>query len=99
MSAALAGIRVVELAGEADYAIPYAGKLLADLGAEVWLVEGEDGHPLRRGHPGMAEDPEVAGAVFAFLTQSKRCVAEAEGLIEQASNTRAHWTMATKHNK
>lgn len=84
VSAALAGIRVVELAGEADYAIPYAGKLLADLGAEVWLVEGEDGHPLRRGHPGMAEDPEVAGAVFAFLTQSKRCVAEAEGLIEQA---------------
>ncbi len=84
MSRALAGLRVVELAGEADYAIPYAGKLLADLGAEVVLVEGADGHPLRRGHPGMAHDPVIAGAVFAFLTQGKACIAEPGKLIEQA---------------
>jgi crotonobetainyl-CoA:carnitine CoA-transferase CaiB-like acyl-CoA transferase len=84
VSAALAGISVVELAGEADYAITYAGKLLADLGAEVWLVEGGEGHPLRRGHPGSADDPAIAGAVFSFLTHGKKCVAAAGALIEQA---------------
>ncbi|HEY4396492.1 MAG TPA: CoA transferase [Acidimicrobiia bacterium] len=42
--ALLAGIRVVDLAGEPA---AMAGRILADLGAEVILVEPRDGHPLR----------------------------------------------------
>jgi crotonobetainyl-CoA:carnitine CoA-transferase CaiB-like acyl-CoA transferase len=84
VNGALAGVRVVELAGEAHYAIPYAVKLLADLGAEVVLVEGETGHPLRRGHPGMADDPAIVGAVFSFLSVGKRCVAEGAAELARA---------------
>jgi crotonobetainyl-CoA:carnitine CoA-transferase CaiB-like acyl-CoA transferase len=42
--ALLAGIRVVDLAGEPA---AMAGRILADLGAEVILVEPREGHPLR----------------------------------------------------
>ncbi len=42
--ALLAGIRVVDLAGEPA---AMAGRILADLGAEVILVEPRAGHPLR----------------------------------------------------
>jgi benzylsuccinate CoA-transferase BbsE subunit len=41
----LTGLRVVELASEAG---AYAGKLLADFGAEVLLVEPPGGHHTRR---------------------------------------------------
>ena len=44
---ALAGIRVIELANER---INYAGKLLADMGADVILVEPPNGDP-SRGYP------------------------------------------------
>lgn len=39
-----AGLRVVDLAGEPA---AMAGRMLADLGADVAVVEGPDGHPLR----------------------------------------------------
>jgi crotonobetainyl-CoA:carnitine CoA-transferase CaiB-like acyl-CoA transferase len=42
--ALLAGTRVVDLAGEPA---AMAGRILADLGAEMFLVEPPDGHPLR----------------------------------------------------
>jgi crotonobetainyl-CoA:carnitine CoA-transferase CaiB-like acyl-CoA transferase len=42
--ALLAGTRVIDLAGEPA---AMAGRILADLGAEVILVEPRDGHPLR----------------------------------------------------
>ena len=42
--ALLAGIRVVDLAGEPA---AMAGRILADLGADVVLVEPPGGHPLR----------------------------------------------------
>ena len=42
--ALLAGTRVIDLAGEPA---AMAGRILADLGAEVVLVEPPDGHPLR----------------------------------------------------
>ena len=45
---ALAGIRVVELAGEAS---AYAGLLLAGMGAEVIVVEPPDGHHTRGFEP------------------------------------------------
>jgi crotonobetainyl-CoA:carnitine CoA-transferase CaiB-like acyl-CoA transferase len=40
----LAGVRVADLAGEPA---AMAGRILADLGAEVVLVEPSGGHPLR----------------------------------------------------
>jgi len=54
----LAGLRVVELAGEISG--PYAGKLLGDLGAEVPKIEPPEGDPLRRWgpFPGGVADPE-----------------------------------------
>jgi len=42
---ALAGLRVVEMAG--DIAGPYCAKLLADLGAEVTKIERPSGDPMR----------------------------------------------------
>ena len=45
MHALLDGLRVVDLAGEPA---AIAGRVLADLGAEVVLVEPPGGHPLRR---------------------------------------------------
>jgi crotonobetainyl-CoA:carnitine CoA-transferase CaiB-like acyl-CoA transferase len=48
----LTGLRVVELASEAG---AYAGKLLADFGAEVLLVEPPGGHHTRRFAPSVEE--------------------------------------------
>jgi crotonobetainyl-CoA:carnitine CoA-transferase CaiB-like acyl-CoA transferase len=44
-AAALAGIRVIDLT--TNYAA-YAGRLLADLGADVVRVEGPEGSPVRK---------------------------------------------------
>ena len=74
MSTALAGIRVLEVGGTTDFALPYAGLLLADLGADVILVEDNSGHPLRAGHPALPPDSAVHGAVFDFLNTGKRSV-------------------------
>lgn len=71
---ALDGVRVLELGGDANYAVPYAGKLLADLGAEVVIVEDQEGHPLRGGHPDRVPDDDIAAAVFGFLSARKRSV-------------------------
>ena len=50
----LAGIRVVELANER---IAFAGKLLADMGAEVILIEPPDGDPSRDYPPFLDDTP------------------------------------------
>jgi crotonobetainyl-CoA:carnitine CoA-transferase CaiB-like acyl-CoA transferase len=49
---ALSGVRVIELANER---IAYAGKLLADMGADVILVEPPGGDPAR-GYPPFLDD-------------------------------------------
>src|SRR6516162_8290630 len=49
---ALAGVRVIELASER---IAFAGKLLADMGADVVLVEPPTGDPAR-GYPPFLDD-------------------------------------------
>ena len=57
MTGALAGVRVVEIAG--DIAGPYCTKLLVDLGAEVTKIEPPSGDPLRGWgpFPGGIPDP------------------------------------------
>ncbi|MGD9892367.1 MAG: CaiB/BaiF CoA transferase family protein [Dehalococcoidia bacterium] len=69
-----AGLRVLEL-GE-FVAVPYAGKMLADLGADVLKVEHPDaGDPSRRygPFPASAEDDEHSG-LFTYLNSNKRSV-------------------------
>jgi crotonobetainyl-CoA:carnitine CoA-transferase CaiB-like acyl-CoA transferase len=70
---ALAGIRIVELAG--SVAGEYCGKLLGDFGAEVIKVEAPG-----RGSPTRAMAPLLGGrrdgsAVFAYLNTNKLSVA------------------------
>jgi crotonobetainyl-CoA:carnitine CoA-transferase CaiB-like acyl-CoA transferase len=66
VTAALAGLRVVELAG--DIAGPYCTKLLVDLGAEVTKIEPPSGDPMRGWgpFPGGVPDPNRSG-LFEYL--------------------------------
>jgi benzylsuccinate CoA-transferase BbsE subunit len=79
-AAALAGIRVLDLA--TNYAA-YAGRLLADLGADVVRVESPEGSPVRKLAPYRRASGEVASFAHAFLDAGKRSVtldlADAEG--------------------
>jgi len=66
----LAGVRVIEV-GESR-AAGFAGKLLRDLGAEVWLVEPPGcGNRLRRRRPLL---PCGTSGLFEFLARGKRSV-------------------------
>jgi len=69
---ALTGIRVVELAGAP---VAWAGKLLADMGADVILVEPPGGDPGRRSPPFLDDvaDPEQSLHFWHYHT-SKRGV-------------------------
>jgi crotonobetainyl-CoA:carnitine CoA-transferase CaiB-like acyl-CoA transferase len=71
MTGALSGIRVVEC-GEGVSAA-YAGKLLADLGADVVKVESAAGDATRRRgpFPGGTADPERSG-LYLYLNTNKR---------------------------
>ena len=71
MTGALAGLRVVEIAGH--IAGPYCTKLLADLGAEITKIEPPTGDPLRDWgpFPGGVEDPNRSG-LFEYLNAGKR---------------------------
>ncbi|MCP5065765.1 MAG: CoA transferase [bacterium] len=67
----LAGLRVVELSTEITG--PYAGKLLADAGADVLKVESPSGDPLRRWTASNQQLAEhESGALFHYLNASKR---------------------------
>jgi crotonobetainyl-CoA:carnitine CoA-transferase CaiB-like acyl-CoA transferase len=72
LAGALQGVRVVELASELG---AFAGKLLADLGADVVLVEPPGGHATRRYAPFVddVEDPERSLWFWHYNT-SKRSV-------------------------
>jgi crotonobetainyl-CoA:carnitine CoA-transferase CaiB-like acyl-CoA transferase len=67
---ALGGVSVVDLTSGVGGA--YAGKLLADLGAQVVMVEPSGGSPLRRRPPaaGLGRD----GALFEHLSGGKQSV-------------------------
>lgn len=68
--AALAGLRVLDLSSAAGQ---YCGKLFADLGADVILIEPPGGSPVRHQGPFIddAHHPQ-AGIPFIYLNTSKR---------------------------
>jgi crotonobetainyl-CoA:carnitine CoA-transferase CaiB-like acyl-CoA transferase len=69
----LSGLRVVDLS--TWIAGAYCTKLLADGGAEVVKVETPEGDPLRRwSASGAVVPPDADGALFNFLSASKRSV-------------------------
>lgn len=70
MTAALSGLRVVEIAG--DIAGPYCAKLLADLGADIIKIEPPTGDPLRGWgpFPGGHKAPARSG-MFEYLNAGK----------------------------
>src|SRR5947208_1715401 len=69
----LAGVSVLEV-GEV-VAAPYAGRVLADLGADVLKVETRDGDPLRRCPPYASASGQTTGALFTYLNSGKQSVA------------------------
>lgn len=72
MSQALAGVRVLE---RADRSATLAGRVLADLGAEVILVEPPGGAPARHEAPFLADQPGTERAfAHLYLNTSKRSV-------------------------
>jgi benzylsuccinate CoA-transferase BbsE subunit len=68
---ALAGIRVVEMGGGLTN---YCGKLLAELGADVILVEPPAGSELRTEPPFADDDPDAGSLPFFYRNTSKRSV-------------------------
>src|SRR5579883_3098365 len=71
-SGALDGLRILEVAGLFG---AYCGKLFAELGADVILVEPPGGAPQRRTGPFLDEAPGPDGSLtFAYLHSSKRGV-------------------------
>lgn len=72
MSQALSGIRVLE---RGDRSVALAGRILADLGAEVVLVEPPEGAPLRHEAPFLGENRDVErGFGHLYLNANKRSV-------------------------
>jgi benzylsuccinate CoA-transferase BbsE subunit len=69
---ALEGIRVLDLTGEMGN---YCGKLFADLGAEVTLIEPPGGGSARRRGPFFDEQPGTeASLAFAYLNAGKKSI-------------------------
>ncbi len=70
MSGALDGLRVVELAGERT---AFAGKLLADMGADVIVVEPPGGDATRRCGPFVDDEPGTERSLYWwYYNTSKR---------------------------
>ncbi|MFC4055486.1 CaiB/BaiF CoA transferase family protein [Actinomadura syzygii] len=69
---ALSGLRVLEIPGPYGQ---YAGKLLADQGAEVVLVEPPGGAATRRAAPYVADEPGPdTSLAFAYYNANKRSI-------------------------
>jgi crotonobetainyl-CoA:carnitine CoA-transferase CaiB-like acyl-CoA transferase len=72
LSGPLVGLRVVELASEHA---AWAGKLLADLGADVIVIEPPGGHPSRAYGPFVDDEPGAEHSLFWwYYNTSKRGV-------------------------
>jgi len=70
MSRALAGVRVVEMA---DRSAALGGRVLADLGAEVILVEPPGGSPLRHEAPYLHDEPGVERGFGHLYLNTNKC--------------------------
>jgi benzylsuccinate CoA-transferase BbsE subunit len=72
MAMALEGVRILDASGAIGH---YAGRLLADLGADVIKIEPPDGDPARRWAPLLpgVDEPE-SGLQFLLLNANKRGV-------------------------
>ena len=71
MLPALEGLRVLEVGG--NIVAHYAGKLLAELGADVLKVEPPEGDPTRRRGPYVRDTPHQEGSsLFLYLNTNKR---------------------------
>ncbi len=90
MSDALSGVRVLDLA---DRSAALAGRLLADLGAEVVLVEPPNGNPIRWMAPFLEDTPDPEHSFqHLYLGANKKSVAiddlagsaEFDALVESA---------------
>ena len=68
---ALNGVRVIEIANER---VSLAGKLLADMGAEVILVEPPGGDPSRGYPPFVDQDPTQPSLHFLHYNTNKKSV-------------------------
>ncbi|HEX7200242.1 MAG TPA: CoA transferase, partial [Dongiaceae bacterium] len=79
--AALAGIRVLDLA---DNAVAYASRLLADLGAEVIRVEPPSGSALRQAPPLVQTADGTVSCAHAFWNANKKSVTLDLGSAEGA---------------
>ena len=67
---ALTGIRVLELAGAMSQ---YCGKMFAELGAEVILIEPPGGSAIRNAPPFIADEPgQQRSLAFSYFNTSKR---------------------------
>lgn len=88
---ALAGVRVVELAREP---IAWAGKLLADMGADVILVEPPGGDPSRNYPPFLDDEPGPDRSLYwwHYHTSKRGVVADLDG---EAGRERFRALMAT----
>ena len=72
MTGPLDGIRVIEACGPIGH---YAGRLLADLGADVIKVEPPEGDPARQHPPLLDGVPALEGSLpFLLLNANKRSV-------------------------
>jgi benzylsuccinate CoA-transferase BbsE subunit len=72
VAGALDDVRVIDATGPVGH---YAGRLLADLGADVIKVEPPEGDPARRWAPLLPDTPEPeAGLQFILLNANKRSV-------------------------
>jgi len=84
-ASALSGIRVLEIGD--GFAVAYAGKLLAELGADVVKLEPAAGDAARRAGPYLDNRYDHdAGGLFVYLNTNKRLVTAdtaASGTIEQ----------------
>ena len=78
---ALAGIRVIELANER---ISFAGKLMADMGADVILVEPPEGEP-SRGYPPFRNDDSSSDSLYFwhYNTNKRSLVLDLDQSVDQ----------------
>lgn len=69
----LRGVRVLEIGR--DVAVPFAARVLTQLGATTTKVEGLSGDPSRRSAPSLSGVPgEDRGALFQYLNRGKQSV-------------------------